>query len=100
LRAGAYSPSWRSGPLAPAREIRPWCICGDIASLPIKPASVDLVWSNLTLQWVGDMAMSTERGLPPGGFTGAQRARQLPLGEPARASLTHFLSLTKSYRSE
>ena len=59
-RAGAAVRSTRSllgrvlGPLAPAREIRPWCICGDIASLPIKPASIDLVWSNLTLQWVGD----------------------------------------------
>jgi malonyl-CoA O-methyltransferase len=59
-RAGAAMRSARSplgrvlGPLAPAREIRPWCICGDIASLPIKPASIDLVWSNLTLQWVGD----------------------------------------------
>ncbi|HEY8624265.1 MAG TPA: methyltransferase domain-containing protein, partial [Casimicrobiaceae bacterium] len=42
------------GPLAPARELSPWCICGDIASLPIKPGSIDLVWSNLTLQWVGD----------------------------------------------
>ena len=42
------------GPLAPARELRPWCICGDIASLPIKPASIDLIWSNLSLQWVGD----------------------------------------------
>ena len=41
-------------PLAPARGIRPWCICGDIASLPIKPASIDLIWSNLTLQWIGD----------------------------------------------
>jgi malonyl-CoA O-methyltransferase len=41
-------------PFAPAREVALWCICGDIASLPIKPASIDLVWSNLTLQWVGD----------------------------------------------
>ena len=47
------------GPLAPARELRPWCICGDIASLPIKPASIDLVWSNLTLQWVNDPTDTT-----------------------------------------
>jgi malonyl-CoA O-methyltransferase len=59
-RAGVAMRSARSllgrvlGPLAPAREIHPWCICGDIASLPIKPASIDLVWSNLTLQWVCD----------------------------------------------
>jgi len=42
------------GSLAPARDLRPWCVCGDIASLPIKTASIDLVWSNLTLQWLGD----------------------------------------------
>jgi malonyl-CoA O-methyltransferase len=42
------------GSLAPVRELKAWCICGDIASLPIKAASIDLVWSNLTLQWVGD----------------------------------------------
>jgi malonyl-CoA O-methyltransferase len=42
------------GPLAPARELRPWCICGDIAALPVKPASIDLIWSNLTVQWLGD----------------------------------------------
>jgi malonyl-CoA O-methyltransferase len=59
-RAGAAGASARSllgrvlGPLAPARDLRPWCICGDVASLPIKAASVDLIWSNLTLQWVGD----------------------------------------------
>lgn len=59
-RAGAAMRSTRSllgrvlGPLAPAREAHPWCICGDIASLPIKAASIDLVWSNLTLHWVGD----------------------------------------------
>jgi malonyl-CoA O-methyltransferase len=59
-RAGAAASSARSllgrvlGHLAPARELFPWCICGDVASLPLKAASIDLVWSNLTLQWVGD----------------------------------------------
>jgi malonyl-CoA O-methyltransferase len=59
-RAGAAAKSARSllgrvlGPLAPSRETRPWCICGDIESLPIKAGSIDLIWSNLTLQWVGD----------------------------------------------
>jgi hypothetical protein len=27
--------------------------------------------ASFTLQWVGDMALSTERGLPAGGFLGA-----------------------------
>jgi len=59
-RAGAAAKSARSllgrllSPLAPLGETRPWCICGDIESLPIKSGSIDLIWSNLTLQWVGD----------------------------------------------
>ena len=59
-RAGAAAANARSllgrilGPLAPAREAAPWCVCGDIESLPFTAASVDLIWSNLTLQWVGD----------------------------------------------
>lgn len=59
-RAGAAAAGARSllgrvlGPLAPSRELPPWCVCGDIASLPFRPASVDLIWSNLALQWVGD----------------------------------------------
>jgi len=59
-RTGAAMTSARSllgrvlGPLVPSRELRPWCICGDIASLPLKSASIDLIWSNLALQWAGD----------------------------------------------
>ena len=39
-----------------------------------KPAA------SFTLQWVGDMALSTERGLPPGGFAGAVHAIRGYLG--------------------
>lgn len=59
-RRGRVATSTRSllgrvfGHLAPARDLRSWCICGDVASLPLKPASIDLIWSNLTLQWVSD----------------------------------------------
>ncbi|MEO8739975.1 MAG: malonyl-ACP O-methyltransferase BioC [Casimicrobiaceae bacterium] len=31
---------------------RPALVCGDIAALPLAPATVDLVWSNLALQWI------------------------------------------------
>ncbi|HET7032914.1 MAG TPA: malonyl-ACP O-methyltransferase BioC [Casimicrobiaceae bacterium] len=33
----------------------PRFICGDIAAMPFAAAAFDLVWSNLALQWVGDL---------------------------------------------
>ena len=42
------------GSLTPSRELEPSYICGDVASLPIKSSCIDLVWSNLMLQWLGD----------------------------------------------
>lgn len=39
---------------ATARE-DPLLVCGDVCSLPIKSRGVDLVWSNLALQWVDDL---------------------------------------------
>lgn len=38
----------RGGPAPPAFA------CADVAALPLASASVDLVWSNLVLQWVAD----------------------------------------------
>jgi len=32
-----------------------WFVCADVASLPLASRSVDLVWSNLALQWVNDL---------------------------------------------
>jgi len=32
-----------------------WFVCADIAALPLASRSVDLVWSNLALQWVNDV---------------------------------------------
>jgi len=32
----------------------PWIVCGDILALPLRTASINLVWSNLVLQWVND----------------------------------------------
>lgn len=34
----------------------PSLVCGDVSRLPVATDSVDLVWSNLTLQWVNDAA--------------------------------------------
>src|SRR5689334_5831279 len=33
-------------------------VCGDVCSLPIRSRSVDLVWSNLTLQWVDELPLA------------------------------------------
>lgn len=50
---------------------RPSCICGDLESLPLADASVDLVYSNLALQWVNDLSASfaeVARVLKPNGL--------------------------------
>ena len=41
------------GPLARGAAA-PAFVCGDVTALPLAPASVELVWSNLVLQWVDD----------------------------------------------
>ena len=33
----------------------PRFVCADIAAMPFAPGTFDLVWSNLVLQWVGDL---------------------------------------------
>lgn len=33
----------------------PWQICGDIERLPLGDGAVDMVWSNLALQWTNDL---------------------------------------------
>ncbi|MCX7628527.1 MAG: malonyl-ACP O-methyltransferase BioC [Methylophilaceae bacterium] len=46
LRGGWWSQLWR-----PRRDY----VCGDVESLPLAAACVDMVWSNLTLQWCNDI---------------------------------------------
>lgn len=46
-------------------------VCADIERLPCKRDSLDLVWSNLTLQWVGDLEAclrEIHRVIRPGGL--------------------------------
>jgi malonyl-CoA O-methyltransferase len=46
-------------------------ICGDIERLPVKSGAVDMVWSNLALQWVNDAPLAFaefRRVLAPGGL--------------------------------
>lgn len=50
---------------------KPGCICGDLESLPLADKSVDLIFSNLALQWVNNLEMVFKeclRVLKPGGL--------------------------------
>lgn len=67
-QARARQPWWRSLPglRAPQSEV-----CGDIERLPFATASIDMVWSNLALQWVNDLPATfreMHRVLRPGGL--------------------------------
>ena len=46
-------------------------ICGDLEHLPLARDSIDLVWSNVTLQWLADLETGfreVQRVLKPGGL--------------------------------
>ena len=50
---------------------KPLCLCGDLEALPLADHSVDLVWSNLALQWMNDLGAAFRealRVLRPGGL--------------------------------
>lgn len=58
-RAGLVALDLAPGMLAAARRRRPWLrrldpVCADAAALPLADASVDLVFSNLMLQWCNE----------------------------------------------
>jgi malonyl-CoA O-methyltransferase len=63
----ATEPSWFKQLLSPARM--DW-LCADGEALPLAAASVDLVFSNLALQWCNPMRLFAEavRVLRPGGL--------------------------------
>lgn len=50
LLAARRKASWLSRTFKPTPAI-----CGDIEALPLATGSVDLLWSNLALQWAGDL---------------------------------------------
>jgi malonyl-CoA O-methyltransferase len=55
----------------PGRAARSSWVCADIDRLPYRSAALDLVWSNLTLQWLGDLRVAfaeLRRVLRPGGL--------------------------------
>jgi len=52
----------------PERTIR---VCGDVDTLPVRSAWAAMVWSNLMLQWCGDLSRTfaeVQRVLAPGGL--------------------------------
>lgn len=49
----------------------PQTVCGDLERLPLAGGSIDLVWSNLALQWVNELPrafVEMRRVLAPGGL--------------------------------
>lgn len=56
--AGIVALDWSSAMLNQAGKVdgkKPWLVCADMHSLPLAPRSVDLVFSNLALQWSHDL---------------------------------------------
>ncbi len=75
-RAGLVALDLAPGMLAATRQRRPWLrrldpVCADAAALPLADASVDLVFSNLMLQWCNEpdrVFAEFRRVLRPGGL--------------------------------
>jgi malonyl-CoA O-methyltransferase len=68
-RARARLPWWKRWSVRHGARLV--AVCGDIESLPLAGASADLVWSNLSLQWVNDARRAFAefaRVLRPGGL--------------------------------
>jgi len=60
-RARVLGLDFSMGMLQEARRWRPWMrkplwLCGDMERLPLRDASVDLLFSNLSVQWGSDLA--------------------------------------------
>ncbi len=76
---------------------QPGLVCGDLEALPLAGGSMDLVWSNLALQWVNDLPRTLaemRRVLVPGGlcvFTtfGPDTLKELRAAQAADDGHTH-----------
>ncbi len=71
LRAGLPRGGWGRRLLGAVRPLRRQPVCGDIEQMPLAPASVELICSNLALPWVGrlDTALQEfQRVLARGGL--------------------------------
>lgn len=68
LQLAAKRPAWWSKLMGRSRQS---FVCADIEALPIQQNSVDMVWSNLAIQWCNDMDLTfreLHRGLRPDGL--------------------------------
>ena len=66
-RSRSRIPNWKKW-IGSSREV---FVCGDNERLPIRSASVGMLWSNLAFQWAGDLAVvfaECQRALQPGGL--------------------------------
>ena len=52
LRTAQRNSSWRQKLFGGAQQIQ---LCGDVEALPVATNSVEMVWSNLTVQWCNDL---------------------------------------------
>ena len=74
-RARVLGLDFSSGMLQEARRFRPWIrkplwVCGDMERLPLMDASVDLLFSSLSVQWGNDLGQTfaeARRVLKPSG---------------------------------
>jgi malonyl-CoA O-methyltransferase len=67
LRLAANRRAWLSGIWRPYQGY----VCGDIEALPLKDGCVDMVWSNLAMQWCNDIDLTfreLHRTLRPDGL--------------------------------
>ncbi len=93
LRQASTAVSWHQRLLRRA----PATICGDLEQLPLAAGSIDLVWSNLALQWVNALPQAfseMHRVLAPGGlfmFTtfGPDTLKELRAAQTGTDSHTH-----------
>lgn len=68
LQLAAMRPAWWAKLLGRSRQS---FLCADIEALPIRQNSVDLVWSNLAIQWCNDLDLTfreLHRTLRPDGL--------------------------------
>jgi malonyl-CoA O-methyltransferase len=70
LRLTRGAPSWWKSWL-PGQASKTTLVCGDLESLPLKSGCVDMIWSNLALQWCNDLEATfagARRVLAPNGL--------------------------------